>query len=89
MSQTVQQQNHKNPKSESKHKMTTGGTRQWTVGTDQLLQVVPDPGKVSERTDGHQAAQSKVKQLVAEKWDEPSITVLKKADTVGKQKIKQ
>ena len=42
-----------------------------------MVQVVLDPGKVGERTDGHQAAQSKVKQLVAEKWDEPAITMLR------------
>lgn len=49
-----------------------------TDGTDQLVQVVPDPGQVGERADGHQAAQSEVEQLVAEKWDEPSVTVLRK-----------
>lgn len=47
-----------------------------TVGTDQLVQVVLDPGQVSERADGHQAAESKVKQLVAEERDEPAVTVL-------------
>lgn len=45
--------------------------------TDQLIQVVPDPGQVGERTDGHQAAQGEVKQLVAEERDEPSITMLR------------
>lgn len=44
--------------------------------TDQLLQVVLDPRQVGERTDGHQAAQSKVKQLVAEERDEPAVAML-------------
>lgn len=48
-----------------------------TVRTDQLVKVVLDPWQVGERTDGHQAAQSKVKQLVAEKRDEPTVTMLK------------
>lgn len=47
--------------------------------TDQLVQVVLDPWKVGERTDGHQAAQSKVKQLVAEKRDEPAVAMLREA----------
>lgn len=49
----------------------------WSIATDQLVQVVLDPRQVGERADGHQAAQSKVKQLVAEEWDEPAITVLR------------
>ena len=56
-----------------------------TVETDQLVQVVPDPGQVGERTDGYQAAQSKVKQLVAEKWDEPAVTMLRKVKTEEKK----
>ena len=51
-------------------------TVKWTV-TDQLVQVVFDPGKIGERTDGHQTAQGKVEQLVAEKRDEPAVTVLR------------
>lgn len=47
-----------------------------TVGTDQLVQVVLDPRQVGERADGHQAAQSKIKELVAEERDEPAITML-------------
>lgn len=49
----------------------------WSEATDQLLQVVLDPRQVGERTDGHQAAQSKVKQLVAEERDEPAVTMLR------------
>lgn len=49
----------------------------WSKATDQLLQVVLDPRQVGERTDGHQAAQSKVKQLVAEERDEPAVTMLR------------
>lgn len=49
----------------------------WSTATDQLVQVVLDPRQVGERADGHQAAQSKVKQLVAEEWDEPAITMLR------------
>lgn len=45
--------------------------------TDQLVQVVLDPRQVGEGADGHQAAQSKVKQLVAEEWDEPAVTMLR------------
>lgn len=52
--------------------------------TDQLLQVVLDPRQVGERTDGHQAAQSKVKQLVAEERDEPAVAMLK--ETSGEKK---
>lgn len=51
--------------------------RLWTGEIYQLVQVVLDPGQVGERTDGHQAAQSEVKQLVAEERDEPAVTVLK------------
>lgn len=51
--------------------------------TDQLIQVVPDPGQVGERTDGHQAAQSKVKQLVAEERDKPSVTMLRSGTANG------
>lgn len=50
------------------------------TGTDQLVQVVLDPGQVGEGADGHQAAQSKVKELVAEERDQPSVTVLKKSE---------
>lgn len=53
--------------------MTAG----WSEATDQLLQVVLDPRQVGEGTDRHQAAQSKVKQLVAEERDEPAVTMLK------------
>lgn len=49
----------------------------WSGATDQLLQVVLDPGQVGQRTDGHQAAQSKVKELVAEEGDEPAVTMLR------------
>ena len=55
----------------------------WTVASDQLVQVVLDPGQVGERADGHQAAQSEVKQLVAEERDEPSVTMLRKSETRG------
>lgn len=50
------------------------------LGSYQLVQVVLDPGQVGERADGHQAAQSEVKQLVAEKRDEPSVTMLKEPE---------
>lgn len=46
--------------------------------THQLIEVVLDPGQVGQGTDGHQTAQGKVKQLVAEEGDEPDITVLQK-----------
>lgn len=46
------------------------------MDTDQLVQVVLDPWQVGERADGHQAAQSKIKELVAEERNEPAITML-------------
>lgn len=49
----------------------------WSEATDQLLQVVLDPWQVGKRADGHQAAESKVKQLVAEERDEPAVAMLK------------
>ena len=59
--------------------------RVYPAETDQLAQVVLDPGQVGERTDGHQATQSKVKQLVAEKRDEPAVTMLSKSETGGRK----
>lgn len=54
--------------------------------TDQLVQIVFDPGQVGERADGHQAAQSKVKQLVAEKRNEPAVTMLR-TETDGDKEV--
>lgn len=52
----------------------------------QLVQIVFDPGQVGERADGHQAAQSKVKQLVAEKRNEPAVTMLR-TETDGDKEV--
>ena len=53
--------------------------------THQLIQVVFNPGQVGQRTDGHQATQGKVKQLVAEEGYEPAVTVLKKIERKEKE----
>lgn len=57
--------------------MTDGLRLVGAEATDQLVQVVLDPRQVGKGTDGHQAAQGKVKQLVAEEWDEPAVTMLR------------
>lgn len=61
----------------------------WASGTDQLIQVVLDPGQVGEGADGHQAAQSEVKELVAEERDQPSITMLKQSETRNQKNLEK
>lgn len=49
----------------------------------QLLQVILYGVGVHHDADGHQGVESKVKYLVAEKWDNPGSTQLKQRCTVG------
>lgn len=60
--------------------MVISGSRRQT---DQLVQVVLDSGQVREGADGHQAAQRKVKQLIAKERDEPAITILLERENVS------
>lgn len=49
----------------------------------QLLQVILNGVGVNHDADGHQGVESKVKYLVAEKWDNPGGTQLKETCTAG------
>ncbi|KAF3849994.1 hypothetical protein F7725_019713 [Dissostichus mawsoni] len=69
---TVDQDDEEGKEDEHEEQQAAGVQREEVIFVRELVQVVLDPGKVGERADGHQAAQSKVKQLVAEKRDEPA-----------------
>lgn len=70
--------NENGKEDEHKQQETAGVQREQVVfiwEVRQLVQVVLDSGQVREGADGHQAAQRKVKQLIAKERDEPAITI--------------